>query len=79
MQLVIASYVFLHVFDFSHVCTFWMLRSMLRGKLKRNLKRCRTFSALRVESALSFLPKTSWNRVSAVSLAPIGEGKSHKK
>lgn len=51
-------------------CTFWILRSMLSGRLKRNLKRCRTLSALRVESALSFRPKTSWNRVSAVSLAP---------
>lgn len=50
--------------------TFWILRSMLSGRLKRNLKRCRTLSALRVESALSFRPKTSWNRVSAVSLAP---------
>lgn len=59
--------------------TFWILRSMLSGRLKRNLKRCRTLSALRVESALSFRPKTSWKRVSAVSLAPTrgtGERKS---
>lgn len=48
-----------------------MLRSMLSGRLNRNLKRCRTFSAFRVESALSFRPKTSWKRVSAVSLAPM--------
>lgn len=46
---------------------------MLSGRLKRNLKRCSTLRALRVESALSFRPKTSWNRVSAVSLAPDGE------
>lgn len=50
--------------------TFWMLRSMLSGRLKRNLKRCRTLSALRVESALSLRPRTSWKRVSAVWLAP---------
>lgn len=56
------------------ICTFWMLRSMLSGRLKRNLKRCRTLSALRVESALSFRPRTSWKRVSAVSLAPTREG-----
>lgn len=53
------------------ICTFWMLRSMLSGRLKRNLKRCRTLRALRVESALSFRPRTSWKRVSAVSLAPM--------
>lgn len=59
-----------------------MLRSMLSGRLKRNLKRCRTLSALRVESALSFRPRTSWKRVSAVSLAPVekreGEGGKRK-
>lgn len=54
-----------------HLHTFRMLRSMLRGRLKRNLKRCRTLRAFRVESALSFLPNTSWNRASAVSLAPV--------
>lgn len=53
------------------ICTFSMLRSMLRGKLKRNLKRWRTLRALRVESALSFRPRTSWKRVSAVSLDPM--------
>ena len=59
--------------------TFWMLRSMLSGRLNRNLKRCRTLSALRVESALSFRPKTSWKRVSAVSLAPTREKESEER
>lgn len=55
-----------------------MLRSMLSGRLKRNLKRCSTLSALRVESALSLRPKTSWNKVSAVLLAPE-RGREHMK
>lgn len=60
------------------ICTFWMLRSMLSGRLNRNLKRCRTLSAFRVESALSFRPKTSWKRVSAVSLAPMRNQKRRR-
>lgn len=39
--------------------------------MKRNLKRCKTFKAFLVESALSLRPKTSWNNVSAVLLAPF--------
>lgn len=68
----IGYFIVIHVLVFLLLfSTFWMLRSMLSGRLKRNLKRCRTLSALRVESALSFRPKTSWKRVSAVSLAPV--------
>ena len=59
------------------VFTFWILRSMLSGRLKRNLNLCRTLRALRVESALSFRPSTSWNRVSAVSLAPTRQSNRH--
>lgn len=47
--------------------------------MKRNLKRCRTLRAFRVESALSFRPNTSWNRVSAVSLAPGVKGVGNKR
>lgn len=52
---------------------------MFSGRLKRNLKRCRTLSALRVESALSFRPNTSWKRVSAVSLAPTRKADTERE
>lgn len=64
---------------YEDICTFWMLRSMLSGRLKRNLKRCRTLRAFRVESALSFRPRTSWKRVSAVSLAPTKSDRRRRK
>ena len=64
---------------YEDICTFWMLRSMLSGRLKRNLKRCRTLRAFRVESALSFRPRTSWKRVSAVSLAPTKSDRGRRK
>lgn len=66
------------IVHFHKSLTFWMLRSMLSGRLKRNLKRWSTLRALRVESALSFRPKTSWNKVSAVLLAPV-RGREHMK
>jgi len=53
--------------------TFLMLVSMVWGRLKSHLKRCKTPRALRVASARSFLRSTSWKRSSAAWFAPATE------